>query len=49
MIYPLHFEGIDAEGRISEANLFKLPDDAISAYDALVKKYGAGETPDDAA
>ena len=40
---------MDAEGRIAEANLFKLLDDAISAYDALVKNYDAEETLDDAA
>ncbi len=49
MIYPLHFEGMDAEGRIAEADLFKLLDDAISACDALVESYDAEESLDDAA
>ena len=49
VVYPLHFEGMDAEGRIAEADLFKLLDDAISAYDALVEQYAAEEPMDDAA
>lgn len=49
VIYPLHFEGMDAEGRITEAGLLKLLDDAISAYDAIVESYDAEETLPDAA
>ena len=49
VIYPLHFEGMDAEGRITEAGLLKLLDDAISAYDAIVESYDAEETRPDAA
>ena len=49
VIYPLHFEGMDEDGRIAETDLFKLLDGAISAYDALVEQYTAEETLDDAA
>ncbi len=48
VIYPLHFEGMDANGRIAEADLFKLLDDAISAYDVLVENYEAEEALDEA-
>ena len=37
------------EGRITEAGLLKLLDDAISAYDAIVESYDAEETLPDAA
>ena len=49
VIYPLHFEGMDAEDRITEAGLLKMLDDAISAYDAIVESYDAEETLPDAA
>ncbi|MBR4360770.1 MAG: hypothetical protein IKP32_09145, partial [Clostridia bacterium] len=49
VIYPLHFAGMDAEGRIAEADLFKLLDDTISAYNALVERYTAEKPMDDAA
>ena len=49
VVYPLHFEGMDEDGRIAEADLFKLLDGAIFAYDALVEQYTAEETLDDAA
>ena len=49
VIYPLPFAGMDAEGRIAEGDLFKLLDDTISAYDALVERYTAEKPMDDAA
>ena len=49
VVYPLHFEGMDAEGRIAETDLLKLLDDAISAYDELVEQYTTEEAMDDAA
>ena len=41
VIYPLCFEGADAEGMIAEVDLLALLDGAIGAYDALVEKYTA--------
>ena len=49
VVYPLRFDAMDAEGRIAEADLFKLLDGAISAYDELVEEYIAKEAQDDAA
>ena len=41
--YQLRFKGVetDADGMMAEAELMKLLDGAIGAYDALVEKYGA--------
>ena len=43
MRYALHFEGVpeNADGMIAEADLLKLLDGAIDAYDALAAEYGA--------
>lgn len=49
VVYPLRFDGMDADGRIAEADLLKLLDGAISAYDELVEQYTAEEAMDDAA
>ena len=47
VIYPLHFDGMDADHMMAEADLLALLDGAISAYDALLEKYTA--VMDDAA
>ena len=39
VIYPLRFEGMDAEGMMAEADFLSLLDGAIGAYDTLVEKY----------
>ena len=43
--YALHFDGVpeNADGMIAEADLFKLLDSSIDAYDALATEFGAEE------
>ena len=47
VIYPLRFDGMDADGMIAEEDLLSLFDGAIDAYDALLEEYA--EAGDDAA
>ena len=49
VIYPLILEGAEEDGRIAEADLFRLLDSALSAYDELVEHYTVEEAADDAA
>ena len=43
VIYPLHFEGMDADGMLAEKDLLSLFDCAIDAYDALLEEYAEAE------
>ena len=45
MRYVLHFDGVpeNADGMIAEADLLKLLDGAINAYDALAAQYGTDD------
>ncbi len=43
VIYPLLFDGMDAEGMMEEAELLALLDGAINAYEELLEEYTTAE------
>lgn len=43
VIYPLRFDGMDAEGMMEEAELLALLDGAINAYEELLEEYTTAE------
>jgi glucose-1-phosphatase len=43
VIYPLHFDGMNAEGMMEEAELLALLDGAINAYEELLEEYTTAE------
>ena len=43
VIYPLRFDGMDAEGMMEEVDLLALLDGAINAYEELLEEYTAAE------
>ena len=50
-VFPMQFEGAEtnADGMMAEADLLKLLDSAIEAYDELAEQYNGGAVLDDAA